>query len=549
MLLTREVLLKINNRYVKYYTEKGYNIKGGDEIMIKIEDMSEQSHIIVDVKCDICGKEQSIKYYNYVINKKNQNVYGCFDCKKVKTQKTNINKYGVTCTLQSVDVLNKIKEQNIENFGVEHYSKSNEFKEKVKTTNLQKYGNSCSLQSEEIKEKSKQTCIEKYNVEHFSKHKDFKEKTQNTMITNYGMLYVKTKEFKESLINKMFDRYKDKGINMLRYINDGLIEIECEKGHISEISIHLIKTRRKYNVEICTICNPLGSINSGKENRLLEFIQDNYDGEIIENSRDIISPKELDIYLPDLNLAFEFNGVYWHSELYCENNYHLNKTESCIEKDIQLIHVWEDDWTNKQEIVKSMILNKLKVITEKIYARKCVIKVINDNKLVKSFLDTNHIQGFVGSSIKLGLYFNDELFTLMTFGKKRKFMNSVSKEGEYELLRFCNKLNTNVVGGASKLFKYFTKNYSFTEITTYADRSHSQGNLYETLGFKFIHKTESNYYYVIDGIRHHRFGFRKDVLVKEGFNKNKTEHEIMIERGISRIYDSGSLKYTIKKEN
>jgi len=125
-------------------------------------------------------------------------------------------------------------------------------------------------------------------------------------------------------------------------------------------------------------------------------------------------------------------------------------------------------------------------------------------------------------------------------------MNSKSKEGEYELLRFCNKLNTNVVGGSSKLFKYFIKNYTFTEITTYADRSHSQGNLYKILGFDFISKTPPNYYYVIDGIRKHRFGFRKDVLVKEGYDKNKTEHEIMIERKINRIYDSGSLKYLLK---
>ena len=122
-------------------------------------------------------------------------------------------------------------------------------------------------------------------------------------------------------------------------------------------------------------------------------------------------------------------------------------------------------------------------------------------------------------------------------------MKSKSKTGEYELLRFCNKLNANVVGGASKLFKYFTKNYSFIEITTYADRSHSNGDLYETLGFNFISKTEPNYYYIVDGIRYHRFGFRKDVLVKEGFNKNKTEHEIMIQREIHRIYNSGNLKF------
>jgi len=168
-------------------------------------------------------------------------------------------------------------------------------------------------------------------------------------------------------------------------------------------------------------------------------------------------------------------------------------------------------------------------------------------KLVREFLENNHLQGFVGSKIKLGLFFENELINLMTFGKRRVAMGKKSSnEGEFKLLRFCNKLNTNVLGGASKLFKYFKENYIPKEITTYADRSHSNGELYEQLGFKFIGKTTPNYYYIIDGIKHHRFNFRKDKLVKEGFNSNKTKHEIMINRNIFRIYDSGNLKFNFK---
>jgi len=136
----------------------------------------------------------------------------------------------------------------------------------------------------------------------------------------------------------------------------------------------------------------------------------------------------------------------------------------------------------------------------------------------------------------------------MTFGKKRLFMKSTSEEGEYELLRFCNKLNTSVIGGASRLFSYFIKNYNPKEVVSYADRSFSNGNLYKQLGFSFIHKTEPNYYYVVDGIRKHRFGFRKDILVKEGFDVTKTEHEIMLEREIFRIYNAGNLKFIYHNE-
>ena len=122
-------------------------------------------------------------------------------------------------------------------------------------------------------------------------------------------------------------------------------------------------------------------------------------------------------------------------------------------------------------------------------------------------------------------------------GKKK------SNNEEYELLRFCNKLNTNIVGGANKLFKHFIKNHNPKEITTYADRSWGNGNLYKQLGFKYHGKTQPNYYYIINRKRKYRFGFRKDKLVKEGFDINKSERQIMLDRKIYRIYDSGNLKF------
>ena len=125
-------------------------------------------------------------------------------------------------------------------------------------------------------------------------------------------------------------------------------------------------------------------------------------------------------------------------------------------------------------------------------------------------------------------------------------MGQISIEGFFEMLRFCNKLNTNVVGGASRLFKHFIKNHNPVEIISYADRSWSTGDLYERLGFKLVHKTQPNYYYVVNGIRKHRFNFRKDQLIKNGADHNKTEHEIMLEKKIYRIYDSGNLKYVFK---
>ena len=219
----------------------------------------------------------------------------------------------------------------------------------------------------------------------------------------------------------------------------------------------------------------------------------------------------------------------------------------CENAKIQLVHIFEDEWLYKPDIVKSRLKSIFGITLNKIYARKCIIKDVSF-KESKEFLDQNHIQGNCMSKYRYGLYYDNELVSLMTFGSNRKNLGSNSKKDCYELLRFCNKLNTTVIGGASKLLKHFVKTHSPKEIISYCDRRWSQGDLYEKLGFKFDHVSQPNYYYVIKGKRENRFKYRKSELVKQGFDKNKTEHEIMLERGIYRIYDCGTKAYIWKKE-
>jgi hypothetical protein len=193
-----------------------------------------------------------------------------------------------------------------------------------------------------------------------------------------------------------------------------------------------------------------------------------------------------------------------------------------------------------------MILNKIGKTNNRIFARKCDIREVVDNKIVREFLTKNHIQGFIGSKYKIGLFFKEELVSLMTFGNLRKSLGQKSKDGSYELLRFCNKLNTSVVGGSSKLFKYFLNNYPSKEIISYSDLSRSNGDMYLKLGFKLSHTSRPNYYYVVNGIRKHRFNYRKDRLIKDGFDPNKTEIQIMSEQGYYKIFDCGMQKWIWK---
>jgi len=528
-----------------------------------------QKYVIENGLDDLPFKQQVYHWYNDI-----KNIVICECGNFVKFKNSNIGYYtfcSKKCMNKSNHVKNKRMQTCLDKFGTKTPSENILVKEKIIKTNIKKYGYNSPIQNEEIHKKSlktlkdnynvssplksveiynryKETCLSKYGVDNVSKLDLVKIKRQRTMKEKYGVIVPlhnidlkdrMIKSLRKTIMNKYLKYYEDYDVISLN-LEEKKYLMMCEKGHEFEISYVLLNSRRRSNTLLCTKCNPILKSVSGLEIDFLNYIKSNYDKTILNNKRNIIKPLELDIYLPDLKLAFEFNGLYWHNELYKSDRYHLNKTEKCEEKDIQLIHIYEDDWKYKQNIVKSMILNKLGKTPNKIYARKTQIKEINDNKLIREFLDNNHIQGFVGSSVKLGLYYENELVSLMTFGKNRLGIG-VIKKYDFELLRFCNKLNTNIVGGASKLFKYFIKNYDPKKIVSYADRSWSKGNLYDNLNFNRSHTTKPGYHYIVDGVRRHRYNYRKQTLVKDGYDANRTEHDIMLERGIYRINNSGHI--------
>ena len=288
---------------------------------------------------------------------------------------------------------------------------------------------------------------------------------------------------------------------------------------------------------------------SNFEKELLEYIKTILPNkEIIENDRTILDGKEIDIYIPELKIGFEANGLIWHSEKFnFDKHYHLNKTKQCIKKGVQLIHIFEDEWYYKQNICKSRISNILKCSQNKIFARKCTIKNVPFNEC-KDFINDNHIQGFILSKIRYGLYYDNELVSVMTFGKQRINVNGKKDDKCYELLRFCSKIGYNVIGGADKLFKYFIKFHKPETIISFADRRWSNGNLYNVLGFEKYNESEPSYSYVINKKRVNRFTLRKDVLIsKYGCSPEMTEKKFCESKGWYRIYDCGCLCYKWEK--
>ena len=183
-----------------------------------------------------------------------------------------------------------------------------------------------------------------------------------------------------------------------------------------------------------------------------------------------------------------------------------------------------------------MIVNKIRKTPYKIFARKCQVKEIKDTDIVRKFLEENHIQGFVGSIKKVGLFYNNELVSLMLFDnfEGRKKM----KENEWNLSRFCNLRNYSIIGGFSKMLKFFIKENKPNRIITYADKTYSFGNVYLKNGFSLIKEINCDYKYLIDNKRKNKSKFRKNNL-----ETNLTESNQMKENGIYRIWDAGKIKF------
>jgi len=440
------------------------------------------------------------------------NEFKCICGKKTTFNRNWKDGYKLYCSAKCVQAQESTKEKrkktNTFKYGVDNIAKLVDIKEKMEKTNLEKYGTKSSFQNLDVRQKWKDNMVNKYGVDHYFKTDEFKIKAKQYYLTKYGVEHqLNVEEIKEKIKNTCFIRY-----GYTTYLNT-----EHSRGCIKKYN------RSSYEDEIC---NWLSELNI----------------EYIKSDRSILNPLMLDIYLPSINLAIEFNGLYWHSELFKDKDYHLNKTRNCKLKNIQLIHIWEDDWKNRKEVLKSIISNKLNLIKEKVWARKCEIKSVN-NKDTSNFLNTNHLQGYTRFSDSIGLYYNNELVSLMCFGWR-----STNGKREYELIRFCNKIGTNIIGAASKLFKYFLNSHlEVDNIVSYADRSVFDGGLYEKLGFEWIRHSGVNYWWVVNGIRKHRFNYNKKKLVSLGYDQSKTEVEIMHEMGNYRIFGCGQDRYVYKR--
>lgn len=477
---------------------------------------------------------------------------------KERSKQTNIERYGVEYGLMADKVRERIKNTNLERYGVESNLSIPTVREQIKKTNIDRFGVATPFESGFVREKVKATNLERYGFENPSQNPEIKQKSKQTSLKRYGVDNPsKSQEIIDKIIESRRSAAIDKIENLLGYTENGDWVRKCphpecnkceERNYVIPRSLYV--SRNYQGTELCTRLLPIQDTHhSGTTIELfVRVLLDEHHIEYVTNDRTVLNGKELDIYIPSHNLAIECNGVYWHSANKKDSKYHFDKYVQCREAGIQLLTIWEDQIINKPEVVKSIILSKLGIYSRRIGARECTLEEIPAG-LSKQFLNSNHLQGSVISKYNIGLFYKGELVSVMTFGKKRRALgNKANTPTEFELYRYCTLGGTQVVGGASKLFKYFVEHYNPTTIESFSSNDISDGGLYESLGFTRVNEMSGSYWYIDENMkRYHRFNFTKGKLVKMGADASLTETQITAQLGFTRIYDSGQTKWMLKQ--
>lgn len=487
-------------------------------------------NITSEPKCPVCGKP--VGFYNIVRGYRTYCSTYCqnhSDLHMQRARETCKRKYGVSNVSILKETRDKVKKTCMEKYGVDNVFANEKIKQKIRETNQKNLGVSYPSQNKDVQDKIRKTCREKYGVDNI----------------------FKTEKSKQNMLAVRHQKTLSEHPELIAILDNGQWKMSCpyswcdkctEKYFITSQNIN--NCRQYGGFETCTRLVPISSRTSSLEIKVQNLFKEN-GIEYINNDRKILNGKELDIYIPSKKLAIEINGCYWHSDKYKSKNYHMEKYLECESNGIQLLTLWEDQLVNSWEKVKNMILSKLGIYKERIYARKTVIQEVPAS-ISREFQEKYHMQGYANALITMGLYTTEGLLvSIMSFGRRKINRDKNKRDTEWELIRYCNRGGYEIIGGASKLLSGFIKKYNPDSITSFSSNDISNGNLYKILGFEKKGKVVPGYWYINPEtlIRYHRFVFTKSKLIAQGYDSKLSEKEIMKMRGWIRIYDSGQTKW------
>jgi len=369
------------------------------------------------------------------------------------------------------------------------------------------------LNSPIIKAKKKATMLERYNVAHALQSKEIYSKMSSTKFKRYG----------DSSFNN-----SPKG-DSTRFILYG--------SSFVKVSTFLDKHIELYSSWDEEEVNP--SNGSSEVANFIRSIVPNIS--LIEKDTSLLNGGELDIFLPDFNLAIEFVDNYSQINSSRESSFHVKKTKACSWRGVELIHITEYDWINRVDIVKSILRCKLGRGLTNLDISKCSVMEI-PSKVKKGFMQTNHIQGNCRSGINLGLFYGEILVGVMLLNRSK-----FGEVGQFEILRFSLLKDYSVEGGFSKMVEFFKAQYVPTLLISYINRNYSSGSMYSSSGFIFTGFTKPDYSYIKGSHSYPKQMFSKRILnsILPLFNKDLTEKENMEINGFVRVFNTGSLIFTL----
>ena len=437
----------------------------------------------------------------------------------------------------------KTKEEK-EKLEIEKYGQLGlSWKEKVAITNKKLYGVENVFSNKNIIAKLEQTKLEKYGDKHFTN----REKAAETCKEKYGTeTFLGSSAAKEAFIKSAESRK----LSFLESLKDGQHDLYLQCYDNRELLINIIQSlshnttsqlAEKLNIDRNLAYSLVARLDlfdyidldttstSYYEEELLDFIGKDI---CVKIDRQVIAPYEIDIYVPSKKLGIEFNGTYWHSSACKDKNYHLTKSKLAEKAGIRLIHIYEYEWTDpvQKEKLKLMLNIALGRVKNRIYARQCEVRQIS-NKEAKELNKKVHLQGHRPAQVTYGLFYNNELVQLMSFSKT-KYNHNLATDNSWEIIRGCPGSNNIVVGGVSKLFSHFIKDYAPDYVFSYCDFNKFDGSSYEQLGMQFIGYTGPDMKWLL--------------TTGEVVNRCPSKHAELKIKAKARIFGAGSKKYLWK---
>lgn len=501
---------------------------------------------------------------------------------KAKAAQTNLERYGTVTSLLNPDVQAKAAKTNLERYGTIHPMQSKEILERQRASVRASTGVDNPMSSQACRDRMRQTFLQHYGVENPMLNAGVRARQQATLQANYGVsnpshskvilkrihggiqastgfrYALQSPQIQQKFRDTCKARYgvdypiQSNEIKLRLYwskrkpINPKALELISSRDFwLQNQSKMLIEISEELNIPISTTyyfyhyvhgfnC-PVSKVSQA-EYDLRRFLAQYYEVQPnvpMAQLGDLQSRLSLDCYIPELKLAFEYNGVYWHSEEYRGSKYHLQKTLACEQLGIRLVHIWEDDWLNHHSLMLRKLLNLIGKADRRVYARQCQI-VIPTKAQKAEFYGANHVKGSGGGSVDYALMRESEIVAMISFRH--------TSQG-WDLNRYATSCN--VPGGFSRLLKHFQRNHEWTRIYTFADRSWSQGNVYLRTGFQLVEEQPPTWYGVEDGLRINRLQYIHEKLQQRFPDLHGTQFEIMDQAGIRRIWDCGQLKFEL----